>query len=634
MFAEELKLELDKVLKKLQIRGVKIALEHPADLNFGDYSTNIALIATKRQRDTEAKKFESPRDLAEQILKTWQEMGFPNFVEKVEVAGPGFINIWLKIESLSRELTKVLERGDQYGSSKILAGREILLEHTSPNPQTTIMLGHLRNNFLGMSVAKILTFVGAKMTLDDIVNDRGVHICRAILGYLTFAKKGILERGEINSFREISEPRIEEISSKVDWSKLLEEWLHKKEGWWQPEELDLKPDHANLRWYVLGSRAYRASTEVRKQVEEILIAWEKEDKQVREIWRQLLDWVEKGYAETYQRIGSHHDWVWYESNHWKKGIEIVEEGRKKGVFKESKGAIVTDLGKFGLPDTVVVKSDGTALYMTQDLALTKLKKEKFPSDLYIWDIGMEQTLYFKQLFTVVDQLGIIERAKLFHLSYALINFKGGGKKMATRRGDVVIADEILDELHRRTLETIKSSNQELRGKLSEAELNDIAEKVAVGAVKYSLLKYSRETTMFFDVAESLALQGNSGPYLQYTYARTQSVLRKWQDGKDTEWQGKINFETLKLCRFAAEEEVLLRTFYKFPEVIVETAKTYSPNLLCNFLFDLAQKFNLFYDKQRIIGSVNEEFRLLLTVAVGQILKNGLHLLGIEALERM
>ena len=618
MFAEEIKKSLETVLKKLEIKA-EVKLEHPAELMHGDYATSVALVAAKSL----SKK---PRDLAEEIVEAWQEMGWPKSVEKVEVAGPGFINIWLKIEALSTETQRVLRQANKYGSSNLLKGKKILLEHTSPNPQTTIMLGHLRNNFLGMSMDQILSFSGAKVTLDEIVNDRGVHISRAIWGYLVFAQKRTLAKKEIEDFKEVEEEKIEETSRKADWKKLLQEWRGNKKGWWQPEELALKPDHANLVWYVLGSRAYGASAEVKKQVEEILIAWEKEEKAVRELWRQLLDWVEEGYRQTYERIGSRHDWDWYESDHWQEGKEIVKEGLKKGVFRKSKGAIVSSLERLGLPDTVIVKSDGTSLYITQDLALTRRKKEKFPSDLYIWDIGAEQTLYFKQLFAIVDQLRIIDKNKLLHFSYALINFKGGGK-MATRRGDVVKADEILDELQSRALKIIKAAKRGLADQLGKKEIEGITEKVALGAIKYSLLKYARGTTIFFDFNESLALQGNSGPYLQYTYARTQSVLLKAQSSK-------LKAQKLEGLNLSLEEKVLLRTIYRFPEVICEAAESFSPNLLCNFLFDLAQKFNLFYDRRKIIGSSTQEFRLLMTASVGQVLKNGLTLLGIEPLARM
>lgn len=615
-----------KTVGKRAIKLKQVNLEPPANPEFGDYSTNIAM------RFKCSEKFPTPWDLANGLVNNWRSAGLPEFLAKIEVAKPAFINLWLKNEVFLEQLNQVLEKKKNYGQSQVLKGKKILLEHTSPNPQTTIMLGHLRNNFLGMSAANILEFLGAKVTKDCIVNDRGVHICRSLWGYLVFGqKKGVFKKEQLKSFRKISDSKIKKIIANISWRELLTAWLKKKVNWWQPEELGFKPDHANLVWYVLGSRAYNLSKEVHRQVEEILVAWEKEEKNVFQLWRKILGWSDKGYQETYKRVGSLHDWVWWESELYKGGKEIVRVGLKKGIFRKSKGVIVSNLAKYDLPDTVIIKSDRTAVYHTFDLNLTLQKMKKFPADLYIWDIGSEQSLYFKQLFAMCEQLGIGKKDKLFHLAYALINFKGGGK-MATRKGDVVMADEILNELHQRALEIIKSSNQKLRGKLTKSQLEDLAEKVAVGSIKYSLLKFSRQTTIYFDPQESLALEGNSGPYLQYTYARTQSIFAKAQNKQSPE--SKKLFTSVPVN---TEELKILRTLYKFPGIIIEAGENYSPNLICNFLFELASAYNLFYNRWPILKAEPtslRDFRLALTAGVGQIIKNGLTLLGLDTPERM
>lgn len=622
MIADQIKKDLAKVLEKLKISSGKLALEHPGQPEHGDYSTSFALQVKK-------KAYPTPWDLANAIVNTWRSQGLPDYLAKIEVVQPGFINIWLKNEVLIKEMERVLREKDKYGSSAVLKNKKILLEHTSPNPQTTIMLGHLRNNFLGMSSANILKFLGAKLTRDCIVNDRGIHLCRSIWGYLVFGQKRTgLTKSQLLNFKKVTEKQIRGAIRGIKWQELLAAWVKKKSGWWQPKNLGLKPDHANLIWYVLGSRAFSLSERVKSQVKEILIAWEAEDEKVWQLWRQILNWSDKGYRETYKRIGNIHDWAWYESDHYKEGKQIVALGLKKRVFRHSKGAVVTDLKKYGLPDTVVVKTDGTALYITQDLALTKLKMKKFPSDLYIWCIGGEQTLYFKQLFAICEQLGFGKRENFFHLNYALINFKGRGK-MSTRRGDVVKADEVMDEMHERMLKTIKSTNQKLRGKLTPKQLGQLTEKVTLGAIKYSLLKLSRDTTIQFDIDESINLEGDSGPYLQYTYARCRSVLRR---------AGISNFQFSIFNSEPAEEELaLLRAIYKFLEVVAEAGENYTPNLICNFLFELARKYNLFYNRQPIIKAEPEQladFRLALTAVVAQVIKNGLYLVGIEAPERM
>ncbi len=634
MIRDQIVRDLTKALKKLRIDPEELVLEHPAQPEHGDYATNIALITFKKRPKKLKPEAKLPLDWANKIVNTWRLTGLPEYIAKIKVAKPGFINLWLNKKYLINEIERVLGEGEDYGSSSLIKGKKILLEHTSPNPQTTIMFGHLRNNFLGMTMANILEFLGAKVTKDAIVNDRGVHICRAMWGYLVFGRKRTgLKKSELLNFTKVSDSQVKKESLKANWEELIKEWNKKKSSWWQPADLEIKPDHLNLIWYVLGSRAYRLLPEVKDQVQKILVAWEGEDKDVHQLWQQILDWSAKGYEKTYQRIGSQHDHFWYEHKLYKGGKELIKKGLKKKVFKKlPDGAVLSNLKDYGLPDTILQKSDGTALYHTFDINLTLQKRKKFPSDLYIWDIGNEQILYLKQLFAMCEQLGIGKRNDYFHLNYALINFKGG-KKMATRTGDVVKADEILDELHQRALKIIKSTDQELRGKLKKKELDNLAETVALGAIKYGLLKYARETTIYFDIDESLALEGNSGPYLQYTYARCQSVLKKAKTKKDKKKKKPLTSE-IKLNN---EELALLRTIYQFPEVIQEAGENYAPNLVCNFLYDLAQKYNFFYNKHSILKAKNQKlrgFRLALTAAVSQVLENGLNLLGITAPERM
>ncbi|MFC1727451.1 arginine--tRNA ligase [Patescibacteria group bacterium] len=677
-----------EVVGKRRVKLSQILWEHPlrqaqGKLDHGDYSTNLALQIFS-QSGKKLKEINSPLDLANAIVNAWRSQGLPEFIAKVEVASPGFTNVWLKNEVLISQLEKVLREKDGFGRLTVMKGKKILLEHTSPNPQTTIMLGHLRNNFLGMAISNLWEFMGAQVTKDCIVNDRGVHLCRAIWGYLVFGRKrGGLKKDELLNFKKVTDAKVKEVlrslrewpdglsrSGRMEmraaagvWSSLLKQWTQNKSNWWRPQELGLKPDHANLIWYVLGSKAYKLSKKVKNQVEEILLSWEKEDKFVRQVWRQLLDWSAKGYAETYQRVGSHHDWSWHESDHWLEGKKIVQEGLEKKVFQESEGAVVSNLADYGLSDTIVQKADGTALYLTQDLALTRLKRKKFPSNLYVWDIGNEQNLYMKQLFAICEQLKIGKLDDYFHLNYSLINYKGGGK-MATRTGNVVMADEILDELKAKAEKIIKGSNQELRGKLTQKQLNELAEAVALGAIKYSLLKYGRETTIQFDIDESLALEGNSGPYLQYTYARTQSVLVKAEEKKTPgvsdstpgvsktkitpggppnqrtgvgEAKSDLADAFPRGGGIEIEELSILRVLYQFPEIIQEAGEKIAPNLICNYLYDLAQKFNYFYHKCSILKASHPDqiqSRLALTAATAQVLKNGLNLLGIETPERM
>jgi len=611
------------------IKLEQISVEHPADQSHGDYSSNIALKLKLENLN--------PFDLATKIVNSVRKLGLPEWLGKIDVVAPGFINLWLTEEYLSNQVNEVLSEKENYGQNESLKNKKILLEHTSPNPQTTIMLGHLRNNFIGMAVSRILEANGAKVTKDCVVNDRGIHLCRAMLGYLIFAKKGEISLKNLENFREITSEQIAKTIANLNWQELLEAWIKKSNNWLTWKDLELKPDHANLIWYVLGSKAYELSEEIQNQAKEMLMVWENKDKGVRKLWQQIMDWSKQGYRETYEKIGNQHDYVWYESDHYELGKDIVEEGLKKNVFRVSEGAVVTDLERYGLTDNVVQKTDGTTLYLTQDLALTRLKTQKFPSDLYIWDIGQEQDFYFKQLFAICEQLGIGKKEKFYHLSYALINFKGGGK-MATRQGNIVTADEILEEMEKKAADIIKNSNQELRGKMSVNEQKDLAKAVALAGIKYSMLKFARETTMYFDTEESLSLDGDSGPYLQYVYARCQSVLKKSKADKSERVEESFDSaqDKQESKGYNSEEMTLMRILYKYPEIIVKAAETYSPNLICNYLFDLAQKYNNLYNQHSILQSDNEvrKMRLGLTSATAQIIKNGLTLLGIEAPKRM
>jgi arginyl-tRNA synthetase len=593
MFREDIKLTLQKVLDELQIKEVKIELEHPAELTHGDYSTNIALVSAKLLK-------KNPRQLAEEIAKMWEKTGLPASVEKIEVAGAGFINIWLNSQTLSKEIDRVITLGKQYGQGESRKGQTFLLEHTSPNTNKSLHVGHVRNNVTGMAIARILQFAGAKVILDCLFNDRGIHICKAMWAYLKKDRMG--------------EP----------WREVLEDWFNNQGEWPSPKSENLKPDKFVEEYYSLGVRV-EDEGENRREMEEMLIAWEAKDPLVRTLWKTLNDWFYEGVSQSFERLGSHHDHYWYESQFYEQAKELVAEGLSKGVFRKlADGAVLTDLEKEGLSDTIVQRADGTSMYFTQDIYLTKQKTEKFLADKYIWLVGPEQQLHLKQVFTVAEQLGISRREKFLHLWYGYVFLKGKGK-MSSRAGTVVTADSLMDEARDYALKLIQGGVGV--GQLASGEDKVIAEAVGLGAIKYALLKLTRTQDINFDWEESISLKGNSGPYLQYTYARTQSILRKSEEKE----AGSTNLTGFDV---SAEEQVLLRTVYRFPEVTAEAAEEFAPNAICNYLFDLSQKFNLFYDKHRIIGSDKEYFRLQLTKAVGQILQNGLELLGIEALERM
>lgn len=558
------------------------ATENP---DFGDYSSNVAL------------SHKPPREFAEELvvkLRADKELG--KLVEKVEIAGPGFINFWLKKDVLLKNLNEIQKEVDRYGQSASGKGKIWGIEHTSPNPNKAMHLGHLRNNITGMAIANLAEACGYKVIRDCIDNDRGIAIAKLMWGYLKFAKK---DKKEIED---------------VDY------WFEHQDEWLTPSDLDLKPDRFVDQLYVKGAEDFEKSEENEGKVRKLVFDWENEDPKNRVLWKKVLGYSYQGQELTLKRLGNKWDKVWHEHEHYKAGKELIELGLKKGIFKKlSDGAVVTDLSKYKLTDTIVIKSDGTALYITQDLALTKLKKETFKADKLFWVIGPEQSLAMRQVFAVCDQLGIGKLADFTHIAYGYMSLKGVGK-MSSRTGKVIYIDDLLD-LAKSNVKNIMKD-----GELSESEIEDISEKVGVGAVKYSILRVGRLQDMAFDLKESISLEGNSGPYLQYTVARTNSVLAK-STFKGASFKGEYS-------NLGNEEMAVLRALVRFPEVISASATSYSPNLLCNYLYDLAQKYNGFYNKDKIIGGENEKFRLSLTSATGQVLKNGLKLLGIETPERM
>lgn len=645
--------------------GVKV--DHPQDLRFGDFTSNIAMILFAKG----VEKYKSPVELGEEI-KAFLKVEESRLIEKVEVAMPGFLNLWVKKEVLVSQLRRVIKEKENYGKTEFLKGKKILLEHTSPDPIKTIHIGHLRNNFLGMAMSRIFQSQGAQVTLDCINNDRGTHVCRAMFGYLVLGRKSLgIGKEELLGFK-VTDEKVKEVAFQAKWESLLESWLATPDEWLKPEDLGLKSDHLDLIFYSLGDRAERLVEGVKEQVREMLRAWEEEQGKVRALWQQIIDWSLSGYEVTYKRIGSRHDKVWHESELYKEGKEMVGEGLKKGVFKESKGAVVTDLSAFKLPDTVMIKADGSALYITFDINLTKKKREQFPSDLYVWDIGNDQLLYLQQQFAICEQLGIGKRGDYYHLNYGYVYLEKG-QKMSSRKGTVVKADDLLDLLKGKALEVMKGAKRQEKFKPEEMEV--VAEKVGLAAIKYGLLKTTRETDIYFDAEKSVNLAGNSGPYLQYTFARCQSVLKKAIEGKvifslsDYDlFRGELvgggggrpplmppvgpggavppkmeeaGEEPKKELVLEEEEDQLLRTIYRYPEVLVEATRRLEPALVAGFLYDLASKYNLFYNKYSILGTEKERvdkdtsyLRLALTAGVTQVLGNGLVLLGIESLERM
>jgi arginyl-tRNA synthetase len=571
----------------------EIKIEHPQDEDFGDFSTNVSMILAKKTGG-------DVKGITDRILK---EVNLILSQTKYQdlILGRGYLNGFINLDlhdiKLLEAIRKILTQKEDFGRNNVFgSGQKWDVEHTSPNPNKTMHLGHLRNNITGMSLANIWEALGVKVIRDCIDNDRGIAIARLMWGYLKFARKDKKENTD------------------------LDYWYTHQDEWLTPKETNVRSDKFVDQLYIKASEDFKNNEETTKRVKQMVIDWEHEDKKTWSLWERVLKYSHEGQAQTLERLGSRWDHVWHEHEIYKLGKELVEKGLKKGVFKKSQGAIITDLKEYGIPDTVVIKSDGTSLYITQDLALAKLKKETFEPDKIIYVVGLDQSLALKQVFAVIDQLGIVPFEDFLHIAYGYMSIKGKGK-MSSREGTVVYIDDIIDEARQQVYEHLKES------KFSEEEKERIAETVAVGAIKYSILKVGRMTNTAFDFKESLSFEGDSGPYLQYTYARARSILRETH-----------SFDSDNLKKLGNDEEIaLLRSIYKLPEVVFEAGNNLSPNLICSYLFDLAQKFNFFYKKHKVLKAETDELRnarLALTAATAQVIKNGLYLLGIEVLEKM
>lgn len=580
----------------------------PAYNHFGDYAVNIMNI---EPRPTEA-------DISD-IIDTLKSN--PLF-EDVSRKG-AFINVFISRTSLITELKEALEKKDRYGSLEFGSGKTWGIEHTSPNPNKAMHLGHLRNNVTGMAIANLAEFSGFTVIRDGVDNNRGIAIARLMWGYLKYGHI----RGEKNHN--------------------LDYWYDHRDEWDLPSEHEHNPGAFVDQLYVKASGAYKTNEKAEREIRQMVVDWEREDPKTWELWKTVLAYSYDAQERTLRRLGNKWDRVWHEHDHYKTGKEYVEEGLKNGIFKKTEeNTVITQLEKdYALPDTVLMKSDGTSLYITQDIALTDLKMKEYKPDRLLWVVGPEQSLAMKQMFAVCEQLGIGALHQFAHISYGYMSIKGSGK-MSSRLGNVVYIDDLLDSAVQKARDMIRNPD--------DIDVDAVAQSVGVGAVKYSLLKVGRQQDIEFDIDQSLSFEGNSGPYIQYTHARIWGILSAAGFGKhgfetqhpSADSVNKENHVGLLeesadflvkpsvdvLSCLAPEELRLLRTLQRFPEVVYDAAMTYSPHAICTYLFDLTQAFNAFYEEHRIVDAdePSRALRLALTQASAHVISNGLRLLGITA----
>ena len=535
----------------------------------------------------------------------------------------GFLNLVIDDAFWIKQLEAINADG-QYGrfdrpSDKALPFREgegvgsplMMVEYSSPNTNKPLHLGHVRNNLLGYSIAKIQEANGWKVVKTNIVNDRGIHICKSMLAWLKYGN------GET------------------------------------PETSGKKGDHLIGDYYVRFDKEYKKQiselmaagkdeeTAKREaplmlEAQEMLRKWEANDPEVRALWAKMNSWVYAGFDETYKRMGVSFDKIYYESNTYLEGKSEVEKGLASGAFyRREDGSVWADLTKDGLDEKLLLRSDGTSVYMTQDIGTAKLRFQDYPIDKMVYVVGNEQEYHFKVLSILLDRLGFPFGKELVHFSYGMVELPNG--KMKSREGTVVDADDLMDKMIEDAREISKDKVNTLQG-ITEEEANEIARKVGLGALKYFILKVDPRKNMLFNPAESIDFNGNTGPFIQYTYARIQSVLRKSVSPKDglssVSVSGLTGAAGLSLD---SKELALIQRLCEYPATVRTAGEDFSPAILCNYAYALACDFNSFYHDLSILNEPDETkraLRLLLAKNVAKVLCNSMALLGIEMPDRM
>ncbi len=562
-----------------------------------DFEGNLTLVTFPLLKTSHKKPEDTGADLGEYLVKNCPAISGYNVVK-------GFLNLVIAPEAWVGLLNDI-NADEHYGEKKATDESPlVMIEYSSPNTNKPLHLGHVRNNLLGWALAQIMEANGNKVVKTNIVNDRGIHICKSMLAWLKWGN------GET------------------------------------PETSGKKGDHLIGDYYVAFDKHYREEVKelmaqgmdedtakqeapLIKEAHDMLVKWEKGDEEVRALWRKMNEWVYAGFDDTYKMMGVGFDKIYYESETYLEGKEKVEEGLAKGFFyRRDDNSVWADLTAEGLDEKLLLRSDGTSVYMTQDIGTAKLRFQDFPIDKMIYVVGNEQNYHFQVLSILLDKLGFKWGKDLTHFSYGMVELPNG--KMKSREGTVVDADDLMAAM----IQDARKTSDEL-GKfndMTEEEKQEIARVVGLGALKYFILKVDARKNMLFNPEESIDFNGNTGPFIQYTYARIRSILRK------AEAQG-VKSEELKVKSYVpAEKEVeLIQKTSEYGAAVEQAGKDYSPSGIANYCYELTKAFNQFYHDYSILGADTEEeknFRLVLARNVAKTIKNGMALLGIEVPERM
>lgn len=569
MIKEEILKNLGEVLEKMKLAGIDLDLDHPANPDFGDYSTSVALKLTKILK-------KNPFEIANEIVKNLPKN---TDIEKVEVIKPGFINFWISNVQLINQLNKAANNNFIFPEFYLGKNKKVMVEFAHPNTHKLFHIGHLRNISTGESVVRMLEAVGNKVIRSNYQGDVGLHIAKCLY-------------------------KIKDQRSKIKDLKTIE-----------------KKTEFIGKAYSDGTRAYEDDPKAKDEILNINKMIYDQNPEIMPLWKETRQWSLDYFNENYKRYYSHFDRLYFESEIQERGLEISKEILKKGILEKSQGAIVFNGKKYGLDTRVFINSLGFPTYEGKELGLAEKEFSDFGElDKNIHCVTPEQASFFKVTFKVEELINEIKyKNKQYHLIYEWVKLKAG--KMSSREGNVIEANWLINEIKNKILKKFKCDE-------------NTAEIIAVASSKYSFLKNSTQTIIHFDIDESIAIDGNSAPYLIYCYVRCQSVFKK------------SNFNNEAICLPAGrvkqfdnintDDLNLLRKLNKFPEVVLKAAKNYSPNLIANYLYDLASLFNLFYQKNPILKAdeKTKQIRLMIVKATANTIKKGLDLLGIKTVEKM
>ena len=572
-----------------------------------EFEGNLTLVVFPFLKISKKKPEDTAQEIGQYLKDNCKAVATFNVVK-------GFLNLVIAQEAWI-ELLASINADEKFGEKT--AGDDsplVMIEYSSPNTNKPLHLGHVRNNLLGWSLAQIMEANGNKVVKTNIVNDRGIHICKSMLAWLkygngetpeTSGKKGDHLIGDYYvAFDKHYREQVKELTAQYVAEGIGEEEAEKK----AKEEAPLI-----------------------KEAHEMLVKWEQNDPEVRALWKKMNDWVYAGFDETYKALGVGFDKIYYESETYLKGKAKVEEGLAKGLFeRHADNSVWADLTDEGLDQKLLLRSDGTSVYMTQDIGTAEMRFKDFPIDKMIYVVGNEQNYHFQVLSILLDRLGFKWGKELVHFSYGMVELPNG--KMKSREGTVVDADDLVETM----IADAKKTSEEL-GKFSDmtdGERSEIARIVGMGALKYFILKVDARKNMLFNPEESIDFNGNTGPFIQYTYARIRSILRKAAEQNEvTELSGIANVEGL----LSQKETDLIQKMNEYGAAVEQAGKDYSPSGIANYCYELTKEFNQFYHDYSILKEEDankKALRLVLAKNVAKIIKNGMALLGIEVPERM